>query len=319
MDYPKITATIPCYNQPGLLSRLLTNLTQQDYPNWEIVIVDDASSDNAALQYRSLASLFPSLNITYRRNQENLGAIANMISCLMSPSAGEYLICLHEDDLLAPGYLKQAAEILSREANIAWVASPAIVFQPGETVAPQKTDSANYRHDAISLAEAILSGNPFVFGSVVYRTSAIAPKNIELEKYGVFFDRPFLINTLIGANSLSAVMKWPHYYYQDHPYPDGRYRSLSWENVFSLYSFYRQITRGTTPQIAGRFWFDFANLENKHNVSLVDFFKKGRELKLIDRGCDWRFLIAGIFIFIFGKKIYDRIFRILKRRRKANL
>ena len=48
---PLVSVCVPHHNRPRLLAQALESLRQQDYPNLEVVLVDDASTDPAALTY----------------------------------------------------------------------------------------------------------------------------------------------------------------------------------------------------------------------------------------------------------------------------
>ena len=65
----KISVIVPNYNYAHYLPELLACLQQQNYPNWECIIVDDGSSDNSIeLRPNSLGAEVNPISITPSKN-----------------------------------------------------------------------------------------------------------------------------------------------------------------------------------------------------------------------------------------------------------
>ncbi len=60
---PKVSVLIPAYNEEKYIIRTLEALLQQDYPNFEIIITDNASTDNTALLVEQFIALYSTNNI----------------------------------------------------------------------------------------------------------------------------------------------------------------------------------------------------------------------------------------------------------------
>jgi len=85
----KISVVISAYNNSNLLKLLLTNLYQTKFLDFEVIIVDDASTEDLS----NLASLFP---IIYLRNKTNLG-VAKTRMIAARKARGEILLSLDSD------------------------------------------------------------------------------------------------------------------------------------------------------------------------------------------------------------------------------
>ncbi len=112
-DSPALTIFIPTYNRAGLLERALASVEQQDFRDFDVVIVDDGSTDDTAEVVRAWQerSSFP---IEYVR-QENQGKhVAH--NTALKHIRGELTVILDSDDALAPN----ALDILQRQ----WRAIP---------------------------------------------------------------------------------------------------------------------------------------------------------------------------------------------------
>lgn len=97
MNYmvPQISVCIPTYNRAGLLAKVIEcALNQEAVDNYEIVVVDNASTDNTA----EVVASFKDKKIRYVRNEVNLGMVGNWNRCL-EVARGEYITLWHDDDL----------------------------------------------------------------------------------------------------------------------------------------------------------------------------------------------------------------------------
>lgn len=102
--YPLISVRIPAYNHERYIEAALDSILVQDYPNKEIVIVDDGSTDGtAAVIDRWIAHNGDEIPIIFR-TRENRG-ISRTINELIHLARGELLVGLASDDILLPGSL----------------------------------------------------------------------------------------------------------------------------------------------------------------------------------------------------------------------
>jgi glycosyltransferase involved in cell wall biosynthesis len=90
---PFVSIIIPTYNRARLLGRAIHSILNQTYPNFEIIVVDDCSSDNTESVVRS----FCDERIQYIRHEENKGAVAARNTGIMA-ARGEYIAFQDSDD-----------------------------------------------------------------------------------------------------------------------------------------------------------------------------------------------------------------------------
>ena len=101
---PSISAVLITYNRSHLLKRSLNALAEQNYPNLEVVVVDDCSTDDTP---EVIESFKPRIrNLVHRRNEQNMGAITNR-RIAASLATGEYIMMCADDDLLPAGALRE--------------------------------------------------------------------------------------------------------------------------------------------------------------------------------------------------------------------
>ena len=100
---PRVTIAIPTYRRPILLREALESaIHQRGFNNYDIIIVDNDPERNCATEQMML--YYRDSNVSYYKNSENLGMTGNW-NRLFTIAKGEYVVMLHDDDLLFPDYL----------------------------------------------------------------------------------------------------------------------------------------------------------------------------------------------------------------------
>src|SRR5689334_5538595 len=110
----KLSICIPCFNSAAFLRRCLDSALAVDYPDKEIILIDDASTDGS----RDIARTYAG-PIVYLENEKNLGQPANTNRCLARAS-GDYVVILHADDYLLPTFAKTLAPLLDAHPEVAF-------------------------------------------------------------------------------------------------------------------------------------------------------------------------------------------------------
>jgi hypothetical protein len=103
---PFVTIGIPTYNRAGFLKDSLGSALSQTYSNIEVVVVDNASTDDT----KDVVESFDDCRIKYFRNEKNIGGSANFERCL-NLSTGEYFSWLQDDDVLFNDFVETALEV----------------------------------------------------------------------------------------------------------------------------------------------------------------------------------------------------------------
>jgi glycosyltransferase involved in cell wall biosynthesis len=109
MSAPLVSVCVPTYNRAGFLRASLASIAAQTYRPLEILISDNASTDDTETICRELASRDP--RVRYVRHAANIGLYENHNFCL-DESRGEYVGFLHDDDLHAPTLVAENAAML---------------------------------------------------------------------------------------------------------------------------------------------------------------------------------------------------------------
>ena len=121
---PLISVIVPCYNQAQYLPEALQSLLDQDYPNWECIIVNDGSPDNTeeiALQW---VEKDKRIKYFYK---ENSGVSATR-NYGVSKANGKYILPLDGDDKISNEYITKAIKILESSTETKLVYSDVMFF-----------------------------------------------------------------------------------------------------------------------------------------------------------------------------------------------
>src|SRR6202167_6001961 len=95
--WPKATLVVPCHNEGDNVRETVGYLAEQDYPDFEIIAVNDGSRDNTGAILKELTLVYPQLRVLhFRQNQGK--AMGLRMAALASNS--EFMVCIDGDALL---------------------------------------------------------------------------------------------------------------------------------------------------------------------------------------------------------------------------
>jgi len=119
MIYPKVSIIISTYNRSKFLPHAIESALAQDYLNLEIIVSDDASTDDTQ---EVIKKYLNEPNFKYFRNGKNLGVSYNLRRALHNYSKGDWVLFLSDDDYLSDlSYISKAVELIKSDSNIVLV------------------------------------------------------------------------------------------------------------------------------------------------------------------------------------------------------
>jgi glycosyltransferase involved in cell wall biosynthesis len=112
---PRLSIGVPVYNGEKFLQQALDSLLNQTFTDFELIICDNASTDNTEGICKNY--LAKDKRIRYYRNHENIGCACNF-NRVFKLASGEYFKWAAYDDLHAPDFLTKCIQILDQDPSI---------------------------------------------------------------------------------------------------------------------------------------------------------------------------------------------------------
>jgi glycosyltransferase involved in cell wall biosynthesis len=215
MSNPKVTVIIPTYNRANLIGETLESVHAQTFGDYEIVIVDDGSTDDTHSVVRRVA---PEARYIY---QENMG-IPGVINVCVRESRGDYIQHLGSDDLLEPQALARAAAVLDANPKVALVHGAAwLIDDAGRRLSISrppfaKDDYVRSGHEEI---RDLLFSNHVVATTVVARRQVMLDVGLFDDRFGLYED--WNLWTRIARKHDIAYLHEPQASYRVHLGPSG--------------------------------------------------------------------------------------------------
>lgn len=169
----RVTVGIPVHNMAQYIGRALESLQAQTFQDFDIVVFDDASSDQAALQ-QALAPYAARVELV--RVNENVGT-RRAVNALLWMAENDFFVSLAADDWVEPQFLERCLAAFAADPYLEFVASQTdFIDAAGNPLPPGAHDIQRIPQAANRSREAWLDvlyyGNNY-FGVGMYRTYAL--------------------------------------------------------------------------------------------------------------------------------------------------
>lgn len=114
-----VSIIIPAYNAEKYIEETINSVLKQTYNDWELIVIDDGSTDKTAEIISMLYNNNSKINYYYQKNTGVSGARNNGLS----KCKGKYIALLDADDVWEPNNLELKVNLLETNKNIDWVFS----------------------------------------------------------------------------------------------------------------------------------------------------------------------------------------------------
>ena len=108
METPKVSVIVPCYNVEKYISRCVDSLLAQEYPNKEIILVDDGSTDSTGEILDGYAAENECVIVVHQSN----AGVSEARNAGLKVAAGEYVMFPDPDDYVLPDYISHPVEAI---------------------------------------------------------------------------------------------------------------------------------------------------------------------------------------------------------------
>lgn len=132
--YPLISIIVPAHNEERVIKQLVDNLMQLDYPNYEVLIVDDASSDSTPQQLTKMVNHYKGSPIHLRWHRRLPGGRKGKSAVLNEARqqlSGEWIIVFDADAQVKPTFIRELLDYALESPNVAAVQARKVICNPG--------------------------------------------------------------------------------------------------------------------------------------------------------------------------------------------
>ena len=179
---PLISVIMPCYNEQDYVAKAIRSILNQTYGNFELIVVDDCSTDNSVEMIKELAK--EDSRVIFLKNAKNVG-VSKTINYGLSVARGEYIARLDADDTCDSTRFQKQIEYFQSNPNCILCGTYGDVYD-GKNTRIEGNGMGN-------LKKHLVKNNSFVHSSVMFRrlindVAVRYPEVKAFEDYGLWIE-----------------------------------------------------------------------------------------------------------------------------------
>lgn len=234
---PLVSILIPAYNMAEYIDRCINSVLLQNYRNWEIIFIDDASTDRTAAICSAYAELYNNIHLFINEENRGQGYSRNLA---LNLAKGKYIVYLDSDDILLDNFLLTAVSLMENHEELDYAQFSFVRRYIGNEYNIVNQAFRGFA-DAKSCAEIYslyckgkLSANA-AWGKII-RKSFLIDNSIRFSE-SMGEDNLFLLMFYKSAKN-AIFVDWPGYALNDTPHEASTriYPRLTWRHISGLYS-----------------------------------------------------------------------------------
>jgi glycosyltransferase involved in cell wall biosynthesis len=207
MTVPTVSVIMPAYNGAALIGDTIQSVLAQSFADFELVIVDDCSTDTTW----DLLQTFADPRIRCFRAEQNGGPVATRNQAF-GHARGRYIVGLDQDDLCTADRFARQVAFLEANPDVALVASACRLLRDGQEQAWPMLEGLTPQ----SIDWLMMLCNPLAWSSVMFRADA-ARRLVPFERQEVLYAEDFDLYHRIRAFGKIARIDAPLLVYRCHP------------------------------------------------------------------------------------------------------
>ncbi len=232
----KLTVFIATYNRYDLFIKALDSVLKQSYTDFQIIILDNNSTD---IRYKNLVSL-SSDKIKYIKQDKNIGSIGILNFAIMYAQT-EYFMVFHDDDIMHKEMLKLQMELIESRPEISAVSCRAHLINYNGKILSNKrfipTKKLKIYQGKQYIQAYFKNRHDILCPSVIFRTNFIKTFNHKFTfEAGPAADQ-LLWFDILKSNGKILVNNNRLFYYRIHKYQDSGLNSLTMHLDLLIYLF----------------------------------------------------------------------------------
>ena len=212
---PLLSVIIPCYNNGKYLLEMIDCFRHQTSSSWEMIIVDDGSTDDTPQVVEKSISDLPNV-FFYKRDREPKGSVVCR-NIGFEKANGKYVCHLDADDLVSSTFVEHRVALMELHPEIDYASFPAKAFSKRDSLPTFESDVQTWGvgDNSIDLLDRFLRVKyPFSVWNNIYRKDSIKFLPWD-EKVKIYTDFSFIVPGIIaGLKHLFSGLKEVDYYYR---------------------------------------------------------------------------------------------------------
>lgn len=202
-EHPLVSIVMPVFNDMAYLSVAIESVLGQTYPHWELLIIDDGSTDETP----TLLQNWTDARIRVIRNPENWG-VTRSLQRGLALAQGSYIARMDSDDVALPTRLAKQVQFLERHPEVGILGSRAELMDvAGRSLGLSSTYTTDW-----PIRWASLLTNPFVHPTVMLRRATLTKLDLNYdETYRTSQDYDLWTRMLMvteGANLAEPLLQY---------------------------------------------------------------------------------------------------------------
>jgi glycosyltransferase involved in cell wall biosynthesis len=239
-----VSVCLASYNSGEYLEAAVTSVVEQTYKNWELIVVDDCSTDNTREVVIGVISRFGDPRIRFFTNPVRLGMVANW-NRAVELANGQFIKVLGQDDILKPDCLALQVATMQRHPEVTVVTCARQVVGPtGKPILVRRCFPREGIYDGLeTIRRCVLAGVNTIGEpvSVLFRASTLGTREVFEASILYCPDLDFWLR-LLAHGDLYFIAE-PKTLYRIHP--AAATRQLEKESVADFFRLVdRVVTRG---------------------------------------------------------------------------
>jgi glycosyltransferase involved in cell wall biosynthesis len=227
---PLVSVVIPYYNLGAFLPAALASLAAQTYPNLDVLVIDDGSTDPSSVRvFDEMRSLYPRYRFL-RQTNAGIGATRNRG---LREARGDYFVPMDADNVARPDMVERFVAAMSRNPDAGALTCYFLAFAEGD---PVKLSRCLYAHRPTGGPHTLASlRNVYGDGNAVFRAAALrAVGGFETDRDTSFEDWEVFVK-LVNAGRRVGVIPDHLFYY--------RHRASGFSRVTDGYRNHQRVLR----------------------------------------------------------------------------
>lgn len=185
---PRLSIVILTYNREYLLMETLASVFEQTFTDYEIIIIDDGSTDGTSARLEALKD--KSIRYYYT---EHLGNLSQLRNFGWQYAQGQYIAFLDADDIWLPNKLERQVQTLETDQKLAFVYTDVEEFNQQGTLRPRIYPAFEKEWKSSAQFELTLSGQMPIYASTVMIRKSLAETIGGFEGSLILGDTHFLL------------------------------------------------------------------------------------------------------------------------------